>query len=848
MKFLRFITLYLIINVSSLSFIYSQQPASDIELIELGKKYLDLVKQKSQSYQEVDSIYYYTTEAKTLFEQAGHDSLIYEANSDLIYWHTLQNETQKVKELIEYNLNKLSSVTKHQNIRSYLAYTNVFNKGIYSNVDSCIYFSHKAYELVKDTEDNVHHIIAMQNLINCFLSFNDSLSLIPKYANKILELEDIDAETKSLAKSTHVDLGKYYIRTGQYNKAITQLLPQSLLESNSNNFGFTIFVNEFLEEAYYKSGNYTMAYNCTKTIRNLQSQFSDQQKIQAIENAKFTFDTEQKEQLISQLQKSNYIKDQQSQKQIILLAILGLATAFILFLLFTLHKNNKIKLDANQKLLDYQANMSSMKSRLFTNITHEFRTPLTVILGVVSKIKGNSSEKEAIKRNGNQLLNMVNQLLDLSMAETGNLSVNFIQSNIIKYIEYLVESHIIIADKKNIRLVFHSEMEELTMDYDEQFIKYICTNLLSNALKFTPYGGKIIVLSDLSENEFTLRVKDSGIGIQEKDLPYIFDRFYQTDPNAFGGTGIGLALVKEIVDLLEGRVKVKSTIDFGTEFIISIPITNKAEISEFTGFISAIPKQARSNPDLKYLEFNNNDKIALIVEDNEDVQNYIESCIQDQYKVKKAADGVAGLNIAKDIIPDIIISDIMMPNMDGYEMCSVLKNDFRTCHIPIILLTAKATQSDKLEGLETGADAYLIKPFDEEELQIRIQQLIQLRNTLKNKYLQHQKEGTKEETHDPFLKSLLKIMEDQFSNETFGIKELCHALHLSRMQVHRKIKALTDLSTSQFLNDFRLQKSKELLCNTHLNISEIAYACGYEDPRYFSRLFKEKFGVPPSQS
>lgn len=522
--------------------------------------------------------------------------------------------------------------------------------------------------------------------------------------------------------------------------------------------------------------------------------------------------------------------------------------------------------------------MDELKTRFFTNITHEFRTPLTVIMGINENIKGHPTEKSLIRRNGKNLLLLVNQLLDLSKAEFGNLKVNDTWGDIINFLQYLTESFSSRATDKNIRLTYYAEEEELMTLFDENKVQQIIYNLISNALKFTEGEGKIIVhvLKEAYHDKpvITIKIKDTGIGIPEHLIPHIFDRFYQADNSSTRrgeGSGIGLALVKELVEILDGDITVESAEGKGTQFTIKLPI-RKAKHKSTPTFQKLDKEQAEArlpefavpvleNETATYDSKRQSDKddskpIILLVEDNRDVRTYIESILKDEYQIQIADNGALGIEKAIQVVPDIIISDVMMPIKDGYAVCDTLKRDVRTSHIPIILLTAKATQEDKIEGLQYGADAYLTKPFDKDELRIRLQKLVEANQKRQAYYASthldtSQSIGTdepsliKSKTEDDFIARLTTIVEQHVSDNQFGVPELNKAIGMSKTQGYRKLKALTDKAPSQFIRSIRLQKALQLLQNSELNISEIAYEVGFSDPNYFSRTFQEEFGKSP---
>jgi len=511
--------------------------------------------------------------------------------------------------------------------------------------------------------------------------------------------------------------------------------------------------------------------------------------------------------------------------------------------------------------------VNNLKSRLYTNITHEFRTPLTVIRGMVDEMKENINEQdneqqedklEMIGRNSDKLLYLVKQILDLSKIEDGKMKVNLIQDNIVYYLQYIIESFQSMADTKNVKLVFYHETDNVIMDYDQDKIFIISSNLLSNAIKFTPSGGKVIFHVKRekveSDNNFIIKVQDTGIGIDEQSIQHIFDRFYQVDNSSTRkgeGTGIGLALTKELVEILNGKISVESIPNTGTKFRIKLPITNKATIKKSQP-IEIEPFKSQNNVinfDIESLK-DNNYPLALIVEDNKDVAVYIKSCLSNKYKVIWAANGKQGIETAIKIVPDIIISDVMMPEKDGFELCETLKKDEHTSHIPIILLTAKATHKDRIVGLSFGADAYLTKPFDKQELFIRIEQLIKIRLQLQEKFSNVDVDildNTKPVGEEVFLQKVITLIKENLDNEGLNSTILAKGLFMSESQLYRKIKALNNKSVSIFIRSIRLSVAKQKLKTSSFTISEIAYQCGFSNPTWFSRSFKEEYKVSPSE-
>lgn len=505
--------------------------------------------------------------------------------------------------------------------------------------------------------------------------------------------------------------------------------------------------------------------------------------------------------------------------------------------------------------------LDAAKTKLYTNITHEFRTPLTVILGMAGKVEEDpkkwlGSGIDSIKRNGQRLLHLVNQILDLSRLELGNLELSMYQGDVIPFVSYLVQSYESYAESKGIQLQLEKRVSSLVMDYSADALSKIVSNLVSNALKHTPDGGRVEVKLDSQENQLLVEVKDTGIGIPKEHLPYIFDQFYQVDSSTTRraeGTGIGLALVKELVNRLRGNIEVKSEEKVGTQFKLLLPVNRKAEMEEAIEdlyglssreLIPSTTKKPTTEPVASDLP------LVLLVEDNEDVAAYISSCLIGRFQLVQAENGRIGMEKALELIPDLIICDVMMPKMDGYELCKILKQEERSSHIPIVMLTAKADADSRLKGLRQGADAYLAKPFQPEELDLRLNNLLYLRGQIQSHFGQFpstlQPPNAYPQEHE-FLSRVKEKVLAHLTEEEFGIPELCLAIGLSRSQLHRKLKAITGKSTSFIIRGIRMDEARKLLLHSDLTISEIAYRVGFKSPNYFSTMFSESFGQSPTE-
>lgn len=566
-------------------------------------------------------------------------------------------------------------------------------------------------------------------------------------------------------------------------------------------------------------------------------------------------------------------------------AVLFLCLAFGVFWFLRRRLLLQNQLQLKQQEAARLKELDSFKSKLYTNLTHEFRTPLTVILGMTKQLAGGSwqtAEKRAeglglIQRNGESLLQLINQLLDLSKLENKSFILHLQQADIIPYLRYLTESFQSFAESKKIDLRFQSEEDCLIMDFDPEQVKHIVVNLISNAVKFTPESGKISLQCAVGSvqsknpnlptaNSLLLSVSDTGIGIPPQNLPYVFDRFYQVDGSQTRkgeGTGIGLAHTRELVRLMGGTISVESEVGKGSIFTISLPIqkdpalansSTSIQVKEMADLTIAPFARPDSIPAEKHIS-NGDLPLLLIVEDNHDIVAYLKSFLQDHYQLVVAFNGAEGIKKALESIPDLIISDVMMPEKDGFELCETLKLDERTSHIPLILLTAKADAASRIAGIKRGADVYLAKPFDSEELLVHLASLLARQKRLaayfsQNLYISEnvsEEEANAIQIEHAFMQKVNGIIEANYRDENFALPQLCEALAMSRSQLFRKMKALIDESPSPYLKSYRLRKAKELLAAGDITVSEAAWQVGFRELAHFSKSFQAEFGLSPSE-
>lgn len=508
--------------------------------------------------------------------------------------------------------------------------------------------------------------------------------------------------------------------------------------------------------------------------------------------------------------------------------------------------------------------LDEIKSRFFANISHEFRTPLTLMLGPLKQMEETGTDESQrkryvamMRRNGDRLLQLINQLLDLSKLESGKMDLKVSKTDITAFLKTIAASFESLAEQNQVNYHIHFPEENIFGFIDRDKLEKIVVNLLSNAFRFTAANGSVSFSVDTDGKRVRLTVQDDGVGIPREQLNRIFDRFHQV-AGTEGGTGIGLALAKELLQLHKGQVSVQSEAGKGSSFRISVPIAQEfyssQEVSASNmGDLPAFEKADTGLPGVEIVEeaaYDTSLPLVLVVEDNPDLQQYIADTLRSQFHVKIAGNGKLGLQQATELIPDCIISDVMMPEMDGITMCARLKKESVTSHIPVILLTAKAGSGSRIEGLQTGADDYLVKPFDSAELIVRVKNLIEQRKQLRERYsrevisVQPDQVEMPSVEHD-FIQQVRAVIEENIDNELFGVIELANAIHLSRSQLHRKLKSLTGQAPNELIRNYRLERAHQLLGQKTGTVTEIAYQTGFSSPAYFSKCFADRYGFSP---
>ena len=553
-----------------------------------------------------------------------------------------------------------------------------------------------------------------------------------------------------------------------------------------------------------------------------------------------------------------------SGQQIIYGVVLLLLVISLLVLLYTLRDRTK-----KNRILQ---NGEQIRSDIFAKITHEFRTPLTIILGLSKQLReqkdlsGNNTLTyiNAIERQGRNLSELVNQLLDITKLQMTDDPVEWKTGNLVSFVEMIFESHSIYAREQGMELQFFCDQTEIETDFAPNHLKKILQNLLSNAIKYSEPGSKINLVLALHEKDpkkFLLKVIDQGRGIKKEDIPHIFNLFYKcSDSDTQVSSGIGLALTRQLVDILNGTIEVKSEMSKGSEFTVTLPIhRNETKLYPYwtsgkNSQTQATKQQLPATEELFPYKPHDNDPrtTILLAEDNKDVAIFTRSIFTAEgYHLIYCRNGEEALKMANEHLPDIVITDVLMPRMNGLELCKAIKQSPLLSHIPVVIISAKSEMQDYIEGLRYGADAYIRKPFQAEELQVRVENLLKQRHLLKEKYhrtvVKEEKSEHKDNLDVDFLRHVTDIIYREMKNPDFSSTLLAQELAISVSQLNKKLNAATGYPASTYILQVKLTYAKKILASQNKTIGEVATECGVYDVNYFSRVFKKQTGVTPTQ-
>lgn len=741
----------------------------------------------------------------------------------------------------------------------------------------------KALEIKKELDDKRGIASALNNIGLIYIRQEDFQKAITYHNQALQGYKELNNQS-GIALSM-CNLGNDYLKINNLPLAI-EYAHKSLRLSQENNSLLLQKKNYWtLSEAYADQNQFKKSREYLHLYMVYNDSIVSTEAIREIAKMEFKYEMEKKEKEIALLSSEKQQQEIEIQKQNLQRKLMNGIIMLVLIVLFFLFWSYRNKQKLNKKLKE----LNLTKSRFFANISHEFRTPLTLLLGPLEKLLKNpkQEDKEMISlmhRNASRLLFLDNQLMDLAKLESGKLELKVSKADIVQVSKGMALSFESLAKKQQINYQSIFPEDKIEAFFDQEKLEKIICNLISNAIKFTPEKGELIfeltILPDKYKKGLTrlqwktqgkvarIMVSDTGRGIAKKQQAFVFDRFYQVDSGlnkSFEGTGLGLSLSKELIELHHGVISLESEVGKGSTFTVYLPISKddfKANeiietVKEPSGTIAFSNNlQAESKPETQKIKDDLDAEAPdllqlLIVEDNKDMRTYIRDCFNAQYNILEAADGADGFEIASSTIPDIIITDLMMPKMDGIELCRKLKTDERSSHIPVILLTALSSVEDKILGLETGADDYVAKPFNRQELLTRVQNLTRQRKMLRERFGREIKIQAKDiavtSADEIFLNKLISYIEKHIGNPDLNVDSLLGEIHLSRSQLHRKLKALTDLSATEFIRNIRLKRAAQLLEQNHGSISQTIYAVGFNSLSYFSKCFQKQFGVSPKE-
>lgn len=760
-------------------------------------------------------------------------------------------------------LEKSNEIYRHLNDKEGLGYNYILKGIYYNNINEhkqAIINFEKAIVFYQDYGDVFRLIDAQTRLIN-------SYSVVGNYKKAEVILKDVEenlinSEGKDDFVSFYLNGGKLYLNMKQYNRAIDFFnKAYKIINKNENNFfiAHNKQVKKGLTDAYSGKKDYKNAFKYSQLYLQVNDSIYKKNNIAITKELETKYQSEKKEQEIVILKSENKLVEQQKliqRNQLLGVLSLTALTGIFFFFLYRNRRKTTIKLQE----------LDIAKSSFFTNISHEFRTPLTLISGPIQQQLNNKdlsiderTNFEMANRNTNRLLVLVDQILDISKVESGNLKLKVTNSKIIPLIGAITDSFLFTTKQKGIDYKINKKQSNIDAWFDRDVLEKIITNLISNAVKYTPENGKIECNIKNKKNKIYFIIKNSGKGMSKEQLEKVFNRFYQINEDN-KGTGIGLALVKELVLLHKGTIDVKSVPNNWTTFTVKLPITKKAfkeneiaidKVSEVLEKQTYYTDTTQKDTIIENDNAKKDKPILLIVDDNIDIRTYITSIFKSHYTILQAENGQKGIDIAIQQVPDIIISDIMMPIKNGIELCNTLKVDERTSHIPIILLTAKAGEENEIEGIKTGADDYITKPFNNKLLTLKVEKLLENIKKLQERFSQEvflkSTEISISSTDELFLNRLQDILDAKLVESTFNTEVFCKSISMSRMQLHRKLKALFNMTTSEFIRSQRLKLAADLLKNSDVTVSQVGYSVGFNDPAYFSKRFKETYNYTPTQ-
>lgn len=787
----------------------------------------------------------YYTAASQLFNEIGskaqYGSTL--SNIGVILRMTGKNEEAKNYFIRSEALHR--SIDNHSSRAFALNNLSIVSKNL-KQYDKAIEYSQESLEIFERLGDRQQMSSVHYGMGNLFWMMDDLNGALAQYklSNKIAsEIGDSTylAYSQTALGQCNLELKNYKQAEIEIKKGLSICQALSLTPLLMDNY-------QALSNLYVSKGDFKNAFDTqTKYIQFNDSIYTLEKRDLALE-IEAKYQNEEKAKEIELLESQNSLKSLQIQNERNLMIIGSLVLLLAIGLVYYQYR---LKRKANDDL----KKLDQLKSDFFANISHEFRTPLSLIMAPLKQRidmgsdSANREDDEMMYRNAEQLYHLIDQLLNLSKLEEGGISLTKSTLHVEDFFKVMAASFTSLADYKEIKFLYHIQNGQHFIAADQDVVQKVCYNLLSNAFKFTPEGGRIDFNIQAKESWLHIEVTDNGEGISKEDQSKVFDRFFQSSAARTVGTGIGLALTKELINFHGGNIEVESEIGKGSTFRVKIPVEFKENLEENVVNVKPLNVFKDVN-NLDEMGTSKGAPVILIIEDNADVRNYVAKLLKDDFSIFQSINGEEGIQKAKEIVPDLIISDVMMPGKDGLQVCKELKGAVETDHIPIILLTARADQESKLGGLIKGADDYLLKPFDPIELKVRVSNLLKQRAKLKEKYARllslHPREIVIVSQDELFLKKAMEIVDKNLDDSDFTAEKFSVEMGMSRMQLHRKLTSLTDHSATAFVRHQRLIRAKQFL-ESGENVSQVAFMVGFGTPSYFTRAFKEEFGITPSQ-
>ncbi len=768
--------------------------------------------------------------------------------------YLVQKEYLKALEYFKTSLQY--GLKEGQKYHQEISYGNIGEAYIYLNEpDSAKYYLNKSLKLARARKNYVGEGICLQCIGQVFLSQNQNKKAL-EYFKQALKLQRRENDKRYLS-TILIFYGKACFRNNLLSEAEKSLVEGIAISKEIHSVDNLINGYAILYKIYYKTKRYQKAFNALLQNKQYTDTLYNAETVQAMNDLEFKYQLKQKNHKIELLDAQKKLVESVRKVERVLFVLIALLLIALLFFMYYRYRNRK------RVAKELQA-VNSMKSRFFSNVSHEFRTPLTLIKGPISSIieKSNNpqirNELDMVLRNSNRLLMLVDQLLSLSKIDAGHFSILAQEGDLSLHLKGIANSFNYLAQQKNITYSKHIAPSENRW-FDVNIMEIIITNLLSNAFKYVHENGTVTFDTKANKKSYEITISNSDCELSNRELNFIFNRFYRADEGTnIEGTGVGLALVKELCLLYGAEIKVRRDTHNFIFFSLVIP----TEVEHFSKEqLALVPidfseqTTIQSEP-LQKTDNNENDEkmdmpLLLVVEDNADMREYIYSCFCDKYKVLMAKDGVEGVEMALEQIPDLIISDVMMPRLDGIDLCKQLKADVKTNHIPLLLLTAKVGDESTIKGLEAGADDYITKPFNAKTLSVKIANLIATQKAMRKK-VQEKIVDSPIDLELPskeadFLQRLQQVINENISNLDFDTEELSKEMLMSRTQLYRKLKAVTGFTPALFVRMQRVKRAAEILNNSDVNISDVCFATGFNTISYFSKCFKDIMGVSPRE-